>query len=156
MKWGVRRYQNKDGSLTEAGKRRREQDLRNMKPSKRKDYVENPDKWVTDDMYRTKKVTESTKQMSTDLQNLNKTNRKYGKTYKKMDLSNRTDKELRDEINRKFLEKQYQELFAEPTKAEKGRQRAEKILEYSNVILGIGATSLGIALSIRELMGKGK
>ena len=31
MKWGVRRYQNEDGSLTEAGKRRYEDlDLRNM------------------------------------------------------------------------------------------------------------------------------
>ena len=37
MKWGVRRYQNEDGSYTEAGKRRRQYGVYTVEPSKYKD-----------------------------------------------------------------------------------------------------------------------
>ena len=43
MKWGVRRYQNKDGSLTDAGKNRK-YNKRNMKNAD----TQNLDKWGTD------------------------------------------------------------------------------------------------------------
>lgn len=34
MKWGVRRYQNKDGSLTPAGKKRAQRDADKLKKSR--------------------------------------------------------------------------------------------------------------------------
>ena len=39
MKWGVRRYQNKDGTLTAAGKRRaRKQEARDVRRQRKSDY----------------------------------------------------------------------------------------------------------------------
>ena len=40
MKWGVRRYQNKDGSLTTSGKRRRSQNKNRVLSNKRKKNIE--------------------------------------------------------------------------------------------------------------------
>ena len=37
MKWGIRRYQNEDGSRTEAGKRRRKNDYRSMSDQELRD-----------------------------------------------------------------------------------------------------------------------
>ena len=39
MKWGIRRYQNKDGSLTSAGKKRYSDDLEYYKTSKKQIHV---------------------------------------------------------------------------------------------------------------------
>jgi len=44
QKWGVRRYQNKDGSLTPAGKKRSKADIRRDKMNKLKDNDKLTDK----------------------------------------------------------------------------------------------------------------
>ena len=69
-----------------------------------------------------------------------------------MDLSKMTDKEMRDEINRALLERQYNDMFA-PRKSTRGREYASKILDVAGTVAGIGSTALGIALAIKELRG---
>ena len=77
MKWGVRRYQNKDGSLTSAGRRRQRNNLFFIKKSKAKKQKESNNK------KQTKNIT------------------------KKKSIKDMTNDELRERTNRMNLEKDY-------------------------------------------------
>lgn len=153
MKWGVRRYQNADGSLTDAGRKRYERDQRENAGKKKGDRVgqADPGRWVKEDLDRTKKLTDVSSRMTEDLKRINESKTK-NRAKSRMDLSSKTDKELRDEINRAFLEKQYNDMFA-PQKVNKGRAYAGKILETAGSVLTVGSSALGIALAIKELRG---
>lgn len=167
MKWGVRRYQNSDGSLTAAGKRRYDRDAREKgfnnqdsdgtyyktsgKKGKREDLGTDPDRWVKENRERTKRVVDEAGQMTNKLKNINDTSMR-NKPKPKMDLSNMSDKEMRDAINRAFLERQYNDLFA-PQNTSRGREYVGKTLEVAGSVLAVTSSALGIALAIKELKG---
>lgn len=60
MRWGVRRYQNADGSLTNAGKKRYDRDIRENNAKKKDNRINingpDPNRWVKEDIGRSKKV----------------------------------------------------------------------------------------------------
>lgn len=60
MKWGVRRYQNRDGTLTVQGKKRYDRDVRDNLAKKKDSRIDtsNPDpkRWVKEDMERSKRT----------------------------------------------------------------------------------------------------
>lgn len=153
MKWGVRRYQNKDGSLTPAGQKRYDRDQRENAGKKKGQKVgaADPDRWVREDMTRSRKLVEETGQLTGKLKTAND-NAIKNRPKAKMDLSSMSDKEMRDQINRAMLERQYNDMFA-PQKVSKGREYASQILETTGTVLGVGASALGIALAIKELKG---
>jgi hypothetical protein len=70
----------------------------------------------------------------------------------KMDLSKMSDEQMRKEINRAMLEKQYNDMFA-PQQRDKGREVAGNIIAGVGATLGIASSALGIALAIKELKG---
>lgn len=155
MKWGVRRYQTKDGYLTDAGRKRYLRDARENpdKYRKRKGEITKPDadRWVKEDLSRSRKLTDETGQMVNKLKNANDAAIK--RTPKaKMDLSNMSDKEMRDQINRALLERQYNDMF-NPQTTSRGREHASQVLETAGTVLAIGSSALGIALAIKELRG---
>lgn len=154
MKWGVRRYQNSDGSLTPAGKKRYERDIQenNSKKKENRIVIDKPDasRWVREDISRTKKTVDATSDLVRQAQKIESNSRK-SKT-KKMDLSKMTDQEMRSRINRELLERQYSDMFA-PQNTSRGRERVRNILETSGTVLTAGSTALGIALAIKELKG---
>lgn len=165
MKWGVRRYQNEDGTLTKAGSERyardaRERDYNEYDPTSSSYYKTsglkvNADRYVKEDLQRTKKLVDSTKTMSDSIKtaNQNSLNRAVRKhKEKRMDLSSMSDKELRDKINREFLERQYNDVFNEK-KISQGRQFATDMIDVSGSVLAITSSALGIALAIKELRG---
>lgn len=78
MKWGVRRYQNKDGSLTSAGRRRQRNNPFFIKKSKAKKQKES-----------------------------NNTKKKDIKANKKKNAKDMTNEELREKTNRMRLENDY-------------------------------------------------
>ena len=153
MRWGVRRYQNKDGSLTAAGQKRYDRDQRENAGKKKGNKVgqADPNRWVKEDLDRSKRLTDASYHLVNDLKRANETSDKI-RTKPKMDLSNKTDKELRDEINRAFLEKQYTDMFS-PQKERKGREYAMKTLEVAGSVLALTSSSLAIALAIKDLKG---
>ena len=155
MKWGVRRYQNKDGSLTPAGKKRYDRDVQenNAKKKDNRIVIDGPDpsRWVKEDTRRAKGVVDSSRDMVRELKNVNDSTKPKSKK-QSMDLSNMTDKEMRDRINRAMLEKQYTDMFA-PQKTSRGREAVTKTLETAGTVLAIGSSALGIALAIKELRG---
>lgn len=158
MKWGVRRYQNTDGSLTDAGKRRYSTDVA-ANAKKKKDNrlpeesLNDPNRWVKEDRERTKRVVDSGSQMAGNLKTLNdKSMRIQARRTPKMDLSKMTDQEMREQINRAMLEKQYDDMF-NPKKVYSGREAVSDTLEIAGSVLTITSSALGIALAIKELKG---
>lgn len=167
MKWGVRRYQNKDGTLTEAGKKRYARDAREKEFSKydestgkyyksskkngRTDLEGDANRYVKEDLQRTKRLTDETAGLARNLKNANDQSiRNKPKT--RMDLSDMSDQELRNQINRELLERQYNDVFNQAS-VSKGREYAGKILDTAGIVLPIASSALAIALSIKELRG---
>lgn len=153
MRWGVRRYQNSDGSLTTAGRKRYERDQRENSGKKKGNKVgqADPNRWVKEDLTRTQRLTNETAGLARNLKAANDQSIR-SKPRKRMDLSNMSDQELRNQINRELLERQYNDVFNPPT-VSKGRQYASQILETTGTVLAIGSSALGIALAIKDLKG---
>lgn len=155
MKWGVRRYQTKDGYLTDSGRKRYVRDSRENpdRYKKKKGHITEPDvnRWAREDLSRSKKLVDETNQLTNKLKNANY-NVVKNKPKNKMDLSSMSDKEMRDQINRALLEKQYNDMFA-PQNTSRGREYASQVLETAGTVLAISSSALGIALAIKELRG---
>lgn len=153
MKWGKRRYQNADGSLTAAGRKRYERDQRENAGKKKGDKVgqADPDRWVREDMDRSKKLADAGSHMTNELKRINDNSLK-NRRRAKMDLSSMSDQQMRSEINRAMLERQYADMFA-PKKKARGREFAGKALEVGGGVLAVTSSALGIALAIKELRG---
>lgn len=154
MKWGRRRYQNKDGSLTPEGNKRYARDQRENAGKKKGNKVgqADPNRWVREDLERTKRLTDSSSHMTNELKRINDNSiRKRPKV--KMDLSNMSDQEMRNQINRALLERQYNDMFA-PQKTSKGREFVSSFLDTTGSVLAVGSSALAIALAYKELTGK--
>lgn len=158
QKWGVRRYRNKDGSLTEAGKKRYARDVRDNLARKKENRIDtsnpDPDRWVREDITRSKKVVDSTAEINKQLQNIVRNSPDKSRK-QKLDTSNMSDKELRDKINRALLERQYNDLYApeSESKIRSGKEAAMSTLEAAGKVLAVGSSALAIALAIKELKG---
>ena len=153
MKWGVRRYQNKDGSLTTAGQKRYNRDQKENAGKKKGDRVgqSDPDRWVKEDLTRSRRLADESTQLTNKLKNITD-NSIRNQSKIKIDLSSMSDKQLRDEINRAFLEKQYNDLFA-PQTTSRGKEYVSKTLEIAGSALAVTSSALGIALAIKDLKG---
>lgn len=187
MRWGVRRYQNADGSLTEAGKKRYSSAKRDVMDKARSDaydkavkthLVKNPgdaagakaagrqaskaatattkvdqDKLLKD---MVKKDLDSTNTILRETSNATGTAsraiRNSRVKVKRMDLSHMTDKEMRERIAREQLETQYDGMFnAKRHRVENGRQTVAGILDGLGTATTLTASSLAIALAIKQL-----
>lgn len=151
MQWGVRRYQNPDGSLTAAGKKRYDRDTADLSNDKKSQYKANPDRWVKEDLERSKRVADASAETANRLKQATE-NRGTSRSKKKMNLSSMSDKEMRDRINRELLERQYDDMF-NPKKVSRGKEIARKTLEVAGATLAITGSALGIAVAIKELKG---
>lgn len=158
MKWGVRRYQNADGSLTDMGKRRYDADkaANNKKKMKNRladEELRDPNRWAKEDTERTKRVIDSGNQIAGNLKTLNEKSMKIqSRRTPKMDLSKMTDQEMREQINRAMLERQYDDMF-NPKKVYSGREAVGDTLEIAGSVLAVTSSALSIALAIKELKG---
>ena len=158
MKWGVRRYQNGDGTLTVQGKKRYDRDVRDNLAKKKDSRIDtsNPDpkRWVKEDMERSKRTIDAGADLVREVKKLERESSPKS-TKPKMDLSKMTDKEMREQINRELLEQQYNKLFGKEmqTNVSKGREYVRNTLEVVGDVLTVGSSALAIALAIKELKG---
>lgn len=169
MKWGVRRYQNKDGTLTEAGKKRynREADAGDYNQTKadgtrfkqtKKGKIEtlkaDPTKYAREDNEVLRNTLNEGRNLTSALKSANEASIRRTKSNRpKLDLSKKSDKEMRDEINRALLEKQYNDMFA-PQKSTRGREHVNDVLETVGSVLTVGASAVGLAVGILTLKEK--
>ena len=156
MKWGVRRYQNKDGSLTAEGKKRYDRDIAENLAKKKDSRIDtsnpDPNRWVREDIERSKRVIDSGSDLIRQAKNVERETSPKS-TKKRLNVSNMSDKELRDKINRELLERQYSDMFGEEAKVSRGRQFTRETLEIAGTALAATSSVLGIMLAIKQLKG---
>lgn len=163
QKWGVRRFQNKDGSLTPAGRKRYSEGAAEKTDAEKQQYVKNAGlekayrkaladnsrtKFAKDIVDESAKVVRTAKQMSDETI-------RNGVKKDKLNLQNMTDKEMRDRINRELLERQYNSLFApDISTVTKGQKAVNKTLTIAGDVLAATGSALTIALAIKQLVKK--
>lgn len=102
-----------------------------------------------------KEVVDTTSNVLNRINNKNREKLNRRPQRERMDLSKKTDKELRDAINRELLEKQYSDLFGkEKETVTEGERKAAQILDAAGDVLGVTSSALLIAVSIKKLMAK--
>lgn len=139
QKWGVRRFQNSDGSLTAAGRKRYSdgssaEDYQNAikKTKAAGESVENIRKFNNDvkrikDPAMEKRIRKSTEQM--------------------------TDKELQQRVNRLNMEDNYTRMMMHREQLKQGEDYVNRVLDVSAVALRGATTALTIALLVKQLKG---
>ena len=156
MKWGVRRYQNRDGSLTAEGKKRYNRDIAENLAKKKDSRIDtsspDPNRWVREDIERSKRVIDSGSDLIRQAKSIERGTFRRS-TKKRLNVSNMSDKELRDKINRELLERQYSDMFGEEAKVSRGRRFTRETLEIAGTALAATSSVLGIMLAIKQLKG---
>lgn len=160
MKWGVRRYQNPDGTLTESGKRRLSQGKDNRVKFDEHGRVEKGQEGkarsrihqeVANDYQNVGNITSSTSNISRTGGKIARSSarRDQQKYQNKMDVSKMTDQELQKAVNRMNLERNFKSLSAEQIGA--GKRYAGDILDDIGDILQIGTSVAAILAAIHTL-----
>lgn len=133
QRWGVRRYQNEDGSLTSEGKKR-------YSPSDK-------------ELGKAKSITESASKITGEFGKINRSVGDMRKESSKFaDLSKMSDQQLKDRVSRLNLERQYSDLTS--SRSGRGQSYVGHILDIAGSALAITGSALAIALSIRQLKAK--
>ena len=139
MRWGVRRYQNDDGTLTELGKKR---------------YAKQGDSFDADK--ETKKDLNATSTILRETGNATRTAATAVRNAKvkteRIDLSKMSDEEMRKKIEREQLEAKYDSIFnTERKRAESRKETIAGILDGINAAAGIAGSALMIAVMIQKI-----
>lgn len=151
MKWGVRRYQNPDGTLTELGKRRLESTKKENRPTSQEGvngWVHNQ---VAEDYGTAKSALGSVRDVSSSANSMarRRAEKQRQKMKDEMDVSSMSDKELQQVINRMNLEQSYKRLKTQDVKT--GSDYASDILSTVGEVVGIAGGVAGIMVAIHTL-----
>lgn len=150
QKWGRRKYQNKDGSLTPAGKERY---------GTKENFDERYDEDVKAGIKAAKKLTDGSKDLTKATKEYEgeRSRKKQQKANKALEEAARdkarsmSDKELRDAVNRLNMEENYTRMMQNRERIELGESAASKFMDRSMTALTLASTTLSIALAIKEL-----
>lgn len=158
QRWGVRRFQNQDGTLTSAGRKRYAANVSDEEKQKivkeaaldkayRKAISPNKDR-----LEKIKNAVDQTNRLAENAQRTNAEQMRKRVHKEKLDLSKMTDQEMRTKINRALLEQQYTNMFAKDiSTVSKGQKAVDNALKVGGTVLTAGSTALSIALMIKEL-----
>lgn len=166
MKWGVRRYQNKDGTLTAEGRKRQSGESSAKKPNTASKTAE-----AVGSAKSSNKVDGGQGETSAKKQDvgskLTKTT-ESSKAAKKVDKAKAakkveapqptyktlSDDELRARISRLELEKRYKELARNPTKKSKGKDFVMDVLEKSGKNIATQLSTYAMGSLVNKLAGQ--
>lgn len=121
MKWGVRRFQNKNGTLTLAGKRR-----------------------VSEGKPKSKGKSASKGKPAPEKQHMD-----YKRTHDSKSISSMSDQELRDRINRLNLERQYSQLS--PKSVSRGKECIDTIITTGKTIAALTGTAYTVYENVDKI-----
>lgn len=130
MKWGVRRYQNKDGSLTPAGKKRYDKEMAKLKEEEK----------IAKNKLRTQAKLNKLDEKRKEIEALKsgKPVAKSTKQHSKPSVKDMSDEELRQTVNRLLMEQQYAKL--NPQQVSAGQKFVKKVM---NDVVAPAATEVG-------------
>lgn len=154
QKWGVRRYQNEDGTLTNAGKKRY-----GTKENFEKQYPVDKKKSDVATIGAGRNAVRDAKDINRNLRELEreKSSKKQKKINKQIEEAVRenaksmTDQELRDAVNRLNMEENYTRMMANRNYVDVGESAASKFMDRAAKTLVLTETALSIALIVRQL-----
>lgn len=150
QKWGVRRYQNEDGSLTAKGKQRY-------------GTKENFEKQYPEDVKRNVKATKKTVGAAEKVATAKQQNRERAKEERKREIKadrekqireeayKMSDKELRDVVNRLNMEERYTQVMRDREVIEVGKSKAEKFMDFTVTALTVASTGLSIYATLKGI-----
>ena len=160
QKWGVRRFQNADGSLTAAGRKRYgdgESSYDYGKDSGGRKVVrvgkgsnDNNYKSTLDKVNSAGKIVDEMKKYSNSSQKSNDANmeRRIRKSINEM-----SDKELQQRVQRLNMEDNYTRMMMHRENLERGESFVNKALNVSSTALQGAAAALTIAMMVKQLKG---
>lgn len=160
MKWGVRRYQNTDGSLTPAG-RKRYSDYDGGKDSPvRKTIPVGGGKRKSSSVEDYQNAIKRTKSVGEGIDNVRKFNDDV-KRIKDPAMEKRirksteqlSDKELQQRVQRLNMEDNYTRMMMHREHLKQGEDYVNKALDISAVAVRGATTALTIALLVKQLKG---
>jgi hypothetical protein len=131
MKWGMRRYQNSDGTLTAAGKAHQKQ-------------LDTFGKETGNIVKQSNSIVKNSEQVA------RKTTSKVSARDREL-VKSMSDEELRSAVNRANLEAQYLATVSKSSTS-RGRETVADVLAYAGTALAITGSALSIAVSIKKLL----
>lgn len=136
QKWGVRRFQNTDGSLTAEGKKR---------------YSVNDYQQAIDKTKTAGKIVNEAKTLNNTVKKLNDpaAERRIRKSAAEM-----SDIELQKRVQRLNMEDNYTRMMLHRENLQRGRTFVDKALDVSAIAVQGTVASLTIALLVKQLTGK--
>lgn len=154
QKWGVRRYQNADGSLTAAGKKRygtSENFERQYPADKKKSDIAL--------IGASRNAARGAREVNKNLREVEreKSSKKQKKVNKQIEEAarenarNMTDQELREAVNRLNMEENYTRMMSNRNYIDVGESAASKFMDKTAKALILTESALTIALLIRQL-----
>ena len=159
QRWGVRRYQNKDGSLTSYGKKRYAKELAKLEAEKKRvrQQEQTAKKMKKLDDMR-KDIDERKKALKTDETPEPTKQPKAQTTTQKRKLSELSDEEIQAKIDRMNLENKYKELAQERIDAvskkevSKGRKFAEEVIEKAGKNIATQTVAWGMGTATNKVI----
>lgn len=163
QKWGVRRFQNADGSLTNAG-RKRYGTVGSQYPSfdemqqtvKQKSMEKAYDKAINrKDNVQLANEAKNAADQTRNAINIAKNNYRESKQsmQPKPDVSKMSNKELQDAITRMNLEDNYTRLIQNREAQQRGKDKVEKMLETMGTVAQVASTAATVAAVVMKLKG---
>ena len=137
MKWGKRRFQNADGTLTPLGRFR-------YGKATTEDYTELHGK-----VEKASGFVKSAQKYQSE-----KDHKEYEEKIK-TDLKNMTDEELRQVVNRLNMEERYTQVMRS-REVEAGKSATSEWLEKAGSALAIASSALGMAVTMKQMIDAAK
>lgn len=141
MRWGIRRYQNADGTLTEEGKER-------YKTGYTLDGDKAKFRDSADNAQRISGVSSNISKAARDASSLpflSSNNKTAHPDYSKM-----SDDELKNRVNRLNLEESYARLKGESKPVTTGKDIVREVLQSLGIVAAIGASAASIYAAIKS------
>lgn len=124
MRWGVRRFQNKDGTLTKAGQKRYAKEMEKLKAEQK---VISNKKRTQAKIDKLNSLRKSIDDQKREIGSNDKTSVKSKDTKNnKRTLKDLSDAELRDKVSRLELERRYKDLAKNEEQVDQGKSFAKK------------------------------
>lgn len=154
QKWGVRKYQNKDGSLTDAGKKRY-----GTKENFEKQYPADKKKSDISAINSGREATRNAREINRNLKEIEreKTSKKQKQVNKQIEEAARdnarrmSDQELKEAVNRLNMEENYTRMMTNRNYIDVGESIASKFMDKAAKTLVLTEAALSIALIVRQL-----
>ncbi len=157
MKWGVRRYQNPDGTLTSAGKKRYDQEVSKLKAEQKIVKNKQATKAKFEKLEAKKRELEQQKEDLKGESKATQVKQKVAdhKAHKpKKNAKEMSDEELNKAIERMRLEKTYNQLMSElnPEKTSKGASFVKRVVEKSGENIATQTTTYAMGKLTNKLI----